>query len=129
MNQLVDANIGQFSTVSRKEYTEDSWLDYNTVLPEHFVLVKVLQGDSGDNVIGVKSVGPVRAASLAEEYDTLENLIAALPIPGKLAYIKNLNEFGAEGLLLNDKLMNLKYAEEALGSENVEIINQVMENL
>lgn len=35
-----------------------------------------LQGDSVDNIPGIKGIGPKTAATLLEQYDTLENIIA-----------------------------------------------------
>ena len=53
--------------------------------PEHVTDALALIGDTADNVPGVRQVGPVKAAKLLAEYQTLENLYDHLDaIPGKL---------------------------------------------
>lgn len=52
--------------------------------PEHVRDALALIGDTADNIPGVRQIGPVKAAKLLAEYQTLENLYANLDaIPGK----------------------------------------------
>jgi 5'-3' exonuclease len=114
---LVDANVHRFSTVTRKEQTLETW--DNPVPPEKYLDFKCLTGDSGDNVPGVKGIGPKRAAAVLEEYGSVMDIYDALPINSKYVHIKALNEFGDQ-LLTNIELMDLRtYCEEALGRDNV----------
>ena len=53
------------------------------LLPERIIDIKALQGDSSDNIPGVKGIGEKTALSLLQEYDTLENVYA------NIAYIKS----------------------------------------
>lgn len=46
------------------------------VTPEQFVDVKALQGDTSDNIPGVKGIGPKTATLLIQHYDTVETLYA-----------------------------------------------------
>lgn len=116
--------VSQFSYVTRKEFTVDNWSEYYDHSIEDYISIKVLQGDSGDNVPGVPGIGPKKALQLVKEYGSAYDIIANLPIASKYKYIQNLNEFGAEALMLNYKLMDLvTNCEEAIGVNNCAIID------
>lgn len=124
---LIKPNISRFSYVTRKEITWENWNTHYDYNPEDHISIKVLQGDSGDNVPGVKGVGIKRAGTLVKDYGTAYDIFDQLPIDGKYVYIKNLNDFGDQ-LLLNYELMDLEtYCDTAIGKENVEEIIEVME--
>lgn len=126
-NLLVDEGVSQFSYVTRKEFTVDNWHEHYDFDRDSYISIKCLMGDSGDNVPGVPDIGPKKAASLVAEYGSTYDIIAALPISSKYKYIANLNEFGAEALMLNYRLMDLvTFSEDAIGVENVEKIKQVL---
>ena len=118
---LIDDNVSRFSTVTRTEYTPDTW-DIDVPLEEYLTL-KCLQGDSGDNIPGVPGVGPVRAKALIEKYGNVFDIYDHCPLPGKAKYITSVNEH-AEQLLLNVQLMDLKtYFPQAIGEENLKDIH------
>jgi 5'-3' exonuclease len=71
------------------------------------MLSRIIEGDTGDNIIGIEGIGPKRAQALAREHKTLDKLLAALPIKSKSQYIMNLNA-GRERLIRNETLINLK---------------------
>jgi 5'-3' exonuclease len=120
---LIKDNVSRFSTVTRKEITLDTW-PYD-VTPENYLSYKCLTGDDGDNIPGVTKVGPKTAVKLIEQYGSVFDIAEALPIPGKYVYIKNLNEFGSDNLMLNVELMDLEtYCEDAIGSENIRDMGQ-----
>jgi len=132
---LVQENVSRFSFVTRKEVlfpacfgydekvieteeTEETKWPYD-VSPEHYLTLKCLQGDSGDNIAGCPGVGPKRALELIKQYGDVFEIYNNLPLPGKYKYIQNLNEF-KDNLLLNVELMDLlTYCEEAIGEENL----------
>lgn len=112
--QLVDDNVSIFNIFSRKEITKQSLADDLNITPSEFMLSRIIEGDTGDNIIGIEGIGPKRAQTLAREYKTLDALIAALPLKGRAKYIQNLNA-GKDTLIKNEKLINLKrYNEKAL---------------
>lgn len=112
--QLVDDNVSIFNIFSRKEITKKTLEDTLSLTPAEFMLSRIIEGDSGDNISGIDGIGPKRAQALAREYKTLDKLLAALPIKGKSKYIQNLNA-GSDILNKNEKLINLKrYNEEAI---------------
>lgn len=105
--QLVDDNISIFNIFSRKEITKQYLKDELELTPSEFMLSRIIEGDKGDNIVGIEGIGPKRAQALAKEYKTLDSLLKAMPIKGKSQYIANLNA-GRERLIRNETLINLK---------------------
>lgn len=126
---LISESVSRFSYVTRKEVTFDSWdLHYPGIPMDKYIDFKVLDGDKGDNVPGIALVGPVRAKKLLAEYGSAFDIIDAIPIPGTAKFIKNLNE-GREQLLMNFLLMDLEtYCWEALGSDNMLELDNIMKD-
>jgi len=119
---LISPSVSRFSYVTRKEITEDNW-PYDCS-KENYLGLKCLQGDSGDNILGVDGIGPKRAITLLEQYDDIFSIIDLLPLPGKQKFIQNLNASGTL-LELNLKLMDLPtYCEEAIGENNIQDIKR-----
>lgn len=124
---LIDEGVSQFSYVTRKEFTVDNWDQHYDWTRDEYISIKVLQGDSGDNVNGVPGIGPKRALELVRQYGSVYDIIASMPLPGKYKYIENLNRFGIDNLQLNYQLMDLvTYCDEAIGEENCKKIDQVL---
>lgn len=114
--QLVDHNVSIFNIFSRKEITIDSLQETLEITPSEFMLSRIIEGDSGDNIFGIEGIGPKRAQALAKQYKTLDSLLAALPIKGRAQYIQNLNA-GKDRLIRNENLINLKrYHKEAIAA-------------
>jgi 5'-3' exonuclease len=115
---LLSDKVSRFSYVTRKDYTKDNWATRYDFSIEDYISIKCLQGDSGDNVFGVRGVGPKRAEALVAQYGSALDILDALPLDSKLKYIQDLNESG--GLIeLNYRLMDLvTFCEEAVGADN-----------
>ena len=112
--QLIDDNISIFNIFSRKEVTVQTLEDDLEITPSQYMLSRIIEGDKSDNILGIEGIGPKRAQTLAKEYNTLDNLLDALPIKGRSKFIQNLNA-GKEQLIRNEKLINLKqYCVEAI---------------
>ena len=121
---LITDKVSRFSTVTRKEVTLDTWDEHYDFEVEDYITFKCLTGDKGDNVPGIPGVGPKRAVELMEQYGNVFDIYAACPIEGRYKYIQSLNE-NAEQLLLNVELMDLvTYSEEAIGKDNIQVINE-----
>ena len=119
----------RFSYVTRKEYTIDNWHEHYDCKPDQYISLKCLTGDTGDNVPGIPGVGPKKAQTLIDQYGSALDVAANIPLPGKYVYIKNVNEFGAEKIMLNYQLMDLiEYCDEAIGKDNCKIIDKVLED-
>lgn len=127
-NLLVDEGVHQFSYVTRKEFTVDNWHEHYDYDRDSHISIKCLMGDSGDNVPGIPGVGPKRAVQLVQEYGTALDIADAIPLSGKYKYIAALNEFGADNIMLNYKLMDLvTFCEEAIGEQNCHTINTILD--
>jgi 5'-3' exonuclease len=125
---LVEPGVSRFSYVTRKEVTHDNWNDHYEWSPEDYISIKCLTGDTGDNVFGVPSIGPKRAASLVAEYGSTWDIIASIPLNGKYKYIQELNKC-KDQLMLNYQLMDLvTHCEEAVGVDNCKEIDNILEN-
>lgn len=128
--QLVDDNISIFNIFSRKEITKQYLQDELQLTPSEFMLSRIIEGDKGDNIVGIEGIGPKRAQTLAREYKTLDKLLAALPIKSKSQYITNLNA-GRERLIRNETLINLKrYHQTAIdagkeGDDPMEVLSEL----
>lgn len=125
---LLANNISRFSYVTRKEYTLDNWNTHYDFPHEHYISIKCLQGDAGDNVLGVEGIGIKRAVDLVNRYGSALDIVAALPISSKLKYIQALNG-SADRIFLNYQLMDLvSFCRDALGDTNINHINNVLES-
>ena len=112
--QLVSEKTSIFNIFGRREITNASMNEDMNISPELYLLSRYIEGDKSDNILGIEGIGPKRAQALAKEYETLPNLINALPIKGRAKYIQNLNA-GKETLIRNEKLINLRrYCDEAI---------------
>lgn len=123
---LIGDGVSRFSYVTRKETTVDNWSEHYDCKIHEYVDLKILMGDSGDNIKGVEGIGPKRALQLIQEYGSVFDIIESMPVPGKQKFIQALNG-SKDKLELNMKLVDiLTYCEEAIGSENIEKIDQCL---
>lgn len=112
--QLLDSNVSIFNMFSRKEIDLDYLDETLEISPDLYLFSRYIEGDKSDAIFGVEGIGPKRAQSLAKEYETLDNLINALPIKGRSKYIHNLND-SSELLKKNERMINLKrYNKDAI---------------
>jgi 5'-3' exonuclease len=124
---LIDDNVSRFSYVTRKEITKNNWNEHYDYNVDDHISIKCLTGDSGDSIPGVPGIGPVKAQSLVKTYGSTYDVISSLPISSKYKYISSLNEFGADNLIRNYKLMDLvTYCEEAIGKDNCDKIDKIL---
>jgi DNA polymerase-1 len=119
---LISEDVSRFSWRNRKEIRADNWYEHYEVSPEEFISFKCLMGDKSDNIPGIPSVGPKRAASVIEQYGSAFDVYDAIPLDGEYKYIQNINE-NAEQILTNYRLMDLMtYCDEAIGEDNIKDI-------
>ncbi len=72
--QLVKGKICWLDPIKKKFVNEANFTEQVGIPQEKFLLKKILMGDDGDDVPGVKGIGEVRAQRLAMKYDTLVGL-------------------------------------------------------
>lgn len=124
---LVNERVSRFSYVTRKETTWENWNTHYDCNPEEYISIKCIMGDTGDNVMGVKGIGPKRAAELVKQYGSALDIVASLPIQSKYKYIQELNQHG-ETIMLNYQLMDLvTFCEDAIGTDNLNAIDKIVE--
>ena len=129
LDQLVSPRVNRFSYVTRKEVRDNNFYETYGCKPHEYISVKVLMGDSGDNVPGVPLVGPKRSVAILREYGSALNLYDQLPISGKQKFVQNINAFGDQ-ILTNYELMDLEaYNEDAIGVENLEALRSIMQEV
>lgn len=105
-NLMLKSNVHQFSYINRREVKMDNFEKYYDYPPEMHISIKVLMGDTGDNIKGIKGIGAKRAFNLIKEYGSAYELAVNLPIPGKAKYIEELNK-SKDLIFLNYQLMDL----------------------
>jgi len=71
-----DAGVEVFSPLKRKSYRRADVIEQWGVPPESLLDALALQGDTSDNVPGVRGVGPKTAAGLIREFGTLDGALA-----------------------------------------------------
>ncbi len=80
MIQLIEDGVYIFNPVTEEMFDREKVKIKYGIYPEQFVDYLAVVGDTVDNIIGVKGVGPKTAQKLLEEYGNIENIL------------KNLNE-------------------------------------
>lgn len=122
--------VTRFSYTKKVEYNKDNFEEYHDYPLELATAIKCIQGDAGDNIIGITGVGPKRASALASQYGSVFDLYdAADTLPDKPAYLKNVKA-EKEKLLLNIELVDLiEYCETAIGEYLTEYDNLIKERI
>jgi DNA polymerase-1 len=127
--QLVSNKISIFSPTKKKFYDQKSVLEEYGVTSQNFLTQKILLGDSGDNVPGVKGLGSKTMLKLfpelgGEDVVSLEQLLQKCQQENKKMHESILNF--EHQLHVNKKLMDLhepNIPEEALEEINNLILN------
>jgi DNA polymerase-1 len=124
--QLVSDKITVYSPIKKKFYDEELVLKEYSVTSKNFLTQKILLGDSGDNVPGVKGLG---AKTLIKHFPELgsEDEISLDDIlekcEGKAKILENIKNYEYQ-LRINKKLMDLKNPN--IPDEAIEEINSVL---
>ena len=126
--QLVSDRITVYSPTKKKFYEPQMVLEEFGVTPKNFLTQKVLLGDSGDNVPGVKGLGSKTMLKLFPELGThaeisLDEVIEKCE--GKTKAMENIRNFEHQ-LRINKQLMDLK--DPNIPEEGKEEIKSVLLN-
>jgi len=127
--QLVSDKITVYSPTKDKFYTPKLVLKEYLCTPINFLMQKVLKGDSGDNVPGVKGLAEKTIVKLypelaEDEAVTLDQIVEKAKVTDGKGYI-NIKNFEYQ-LRINEKLMDL--TNPNVPEDSQLIINNVMEN-
>ena len=109
--QLIDKNICVYRPIEKNYYTRDTVLEKFKVLPENFLLYKVLMGDASDKVPGIKGLGEKKLMKLFPELTervlTLEDILEISTQKHKEHVIYSRIVFNEQSIRKNYKIMNL----------------------
>ena len=83
--QMVGEGVSMIDALRQKTYTRDEVIKKMGVPPEKIPDFLALVGDTSDNIPGIRGVGDKTAATLLEQYGTLDNLIAANPVVPRMS--------------------------------------------
>jgi len=127
--QLVSENVCIFAPTKDKFYTAQNVLKEYLCTPQNYLMQKVIKGDAGDNVPGVKGLAEKTIAKLFPELAkdtpvTLDEILQKSKNNDKKGYISISNY--EHQLRINEKLMDLKNPN--VPDDAQQIIHQVMDN-
>ncbi len=106
--QLVGDDVVMYDTMRERIFGIDETVEKFGVKPEQVVDVLALIGDSSDNVPGVPSVGPKTAATLLQQYHSLDELYKKVESVSKANLKQKLIDNQAQAFL-SRKLIELKH--------------------
>jgi len=126
--QLVSDKVTIYSPTKKKFYDHDLVLTEYGVSPNNFLTQKILLGDSGDNIPGVKGLGSKTMLKHFPELSkdneiTLDDILQKCE--GKQKILESIKNFEFQ-LRINKKLMDLK--QPNIPEEGLEEINSVLLN-
>lgn len=124
--QLVSDRVTIYSPTKKKFYDRDMVLTEYGVTPKNFLTQKILLGDSGDNVPGVKGLGSKTMLKNFPELGTekeisLDDILEKCE--GKKKILESIKNYEFQ-LRINKKLMDLK--EPNIPEDDVDQINSVL---
>jgi len=73
--QLVNKDVSWYDPVKKLVVKQDNFREVTGLDIKDFVLYKALMGDAGDDVPGIKGIGPGRALKLINKYKTVDELV------------------------------------------------------
>ena len=127
--QLASDKICVYHPIEKDYYTADTVMKKFGVLPENFILYKVLMGDSSDKVPGIKGLGAKKLAKLFPELGerslTLDDIIEISAEKHKEHVIYSRVVFQENDLKNNYKIMNLH--EPMINEVETEYLNSLIE--
>lgn len=124
--QLVSDRVSVYSPTKKKFYDRDLVLSEFGVTPKNFLTQKILLGDSGDNVPGVKGLGSKTMLKAfpelgTEEEISLDDILSKCE--GKKKIFESIKNYEFQ-LRINKRLMDLK--DPNIPEEAIEEINSVL---
>ncbi|MDI2091410.1 DNA polymerase I [Commensalibacter oyaizuii] len=105
--QLINDHVCMQDPIKERYIRADAVFEKFGVKPKDMVSLQALMGDAVDNVPGVPGIGPKTAASLINEYGSLEGVLAAIPTMKPSKRRENL-ENHQEDARISYKLVQLK---------------------
>jgi DNA polymerase-1 len=127
--QLVSDKVQVYSPIKKKFYTPDMVLQEYGVTPTNFLIQKVVLGDSGDNVPGVKGIGEKTLVKLYPELGdnkavSLDEIVAKAE-QGEGKKYAGIRTFKHQ-LYINEQLMDL--TNPNIPEESLHEIHNLLDN-
>ncbi len=134
--QIVSERVCLLDTMKKKVFRRDEVIERFGVPPEQVLEVLGLAGDTSDNIPGVPGIGEKTAATLIQEFGSIENLLANIDkVTGKKRQ-ENLREFADQALLsrqladlIYDLELEISYDDLLLGEPNREALEILFRDL
>lgn len=128
--QLVNDNCSVYNPIKKKMYQPPQVLDDYGVHPNNFLLYRIMEGDVGDNIAGIKGIAKKTLVKnfpylTDEEVKTVQDIITDCYVDGKPKNkaCEKIIEGHSSGLLVkNEKLMDLQNINIA-GSTKLKILD------
>lgn len=107
--QLIDKNTTVLleTNSGTVKFDTEKFVETYGIIPEQFVDVKALMGDSSDNIPGVAGIGEKTALKLISEYGSLAALYEKLVEAALTPSIKGKLEAGRESAMMSRKLAEI----------------------
>ena len=107
--QLIDPHVHILLATNTDtiDYTEQVFFDKYGVMPNQFVDVKALMGDTSDHIPGVSGIGEKTALRLIADYGSLDGVYEALPTAKLTPSVRTKLEAGKESAYLSQKLARI----------------------
>ncbi len=134
--QIVSERVCLLDTMKKKVFRRDEVVERFGVPPEQVLEVLGLAGDTSDNIPGVPGIGEKTAATLIQEFGSIENLLGHIDqVKGKKRQ-ENLREFADQARLsrqladlVYDLELEINYDDLLLGEPNREALEALFRDL
>ncbi|MDR3577718.1 MAG: DNA polymerase I [Anaerolineaceae bacterium] len=106
VNDRIIVSLSGNKISEAKDYTAEEVVSYLGVRPDQIVDYKALVGDTSDNIPGVQGIGEKTAVSLLAQYQTLDDIYAAIELlPTR---VRSRLEVGKDAAYLSRKLATIR---------------------
>lgn len=112
MLQLVNNRVSVYRPMKDVHYTQLNFVTLTGLTPKQFLESRTLQGDSSDNIPGIRGIGEKTAAKLIKEHGCLDNLVDYSK-SNVDRWSKTIYEY-KQVIIRNKMLMDLRFAKDMI---------------
>ena len=127
-HQIINDNVVCYSPITKKLWTKESFFEKHAMIPDNYIYLKIVQGDTSDNIQGIRGIGAKtllkmipklkdeKIQSVDEFIDICQHAIDS----GSKTYTKSMiNKFKL--IIDNKKQLQLNYNVMQLSDVNISI--------